>query len=155
MSVRRTFFPLAAVALTVCAHGAAFSQTAKDFVEQFLEPMAKGDKPIFVAECSYRRGGWDGKELLILPIDNSNGLIVDLGWGSGVNRGNPQVVNQGSVTFAPKIAVQELEWGGPGAYQLQTQVVEYLVSTAFILVYPDAFHSLVGSEPKTACQPSQ
>jgi hypothetical protein len=150
MKTPKSVLWLAAVGLLTYASNMAFAQTAQDFLGDYGAPLKMHDTPIFYAECSYK----GGKVMIIFPLGGSKGRLVEFSWGTGGDKANPALANEGIFSVTSKVNLEDLMAGGPGAYQFQTQIIEYLLRTPFTMVYPKDLHSIVGSDPKTTCQPS-
>jgi hypothetical protein len=150
MRMPKNVFWLAVVGLVISAGNMAVAQTARDFLDDYVSPLKTQNTPVFYAECSYK----GGKVVIIFPLGASQGRFVELAWGSHGNKANPALANEGKFTVTSKVNLDDLMAGGPGAYLFQTQIIGYLLGTPFTLVYPRNLYSIVGSHPKTTCQPS-
>ncbi len=148
MRILKRVFLLAAVGLLISE--TALAQTAEDFLDNYVGPLKINNTPIVYAECSYK----GGKVTIIFPLGAPKARFVELAWGTSGNRATPALANEGEFTVTSKVNLEDVMMGGPGAYQFQTQIIEYLLGTSFTFVYPKDLNSIVGSEPKTACQPS-
>jgi hypothetical protein len=150
MRTPKSIFWLAVVGLLISASNMALAQTARDFLDNYVDPLKMQDTPVFYAECSYK----GTKVMVIFPLGASKGRVVELAWGNGGGKANPALANEGEFTVTSKVNLDDLMVGGPGAYRFQTQIIEYLLGTPFTMVYPRALYSIVGSRPKTTCHPS-
>lgn len=139
-----------AVGLLIGSVTTALAQTAEDLYVHYLGPLKSRAIPVFYAECSYP----GGKAAVIVPVGSAKGRFVGLAWGARGDRANPALANQGEFTVAPRVELEDLMVGGPGAYAFTTEIVESLMQTPFTFVLPKDLHSIIGSDPKKPCEPS-
>jgi hypothetical protein len=103
---------LAALSAGLVGGPQALAQTARDLIQDYLAPLEQAQKSAFYAQCRY-----DGvKVVIILPLGEAKGRMVELSWGGDANKANPMITNDAAFTVSSKVELEDLMMGGPGGY---------------------------------------
>jgi len=125
-----------------------------DFEKNDLAQLEKTSTPLLFSACRYNGQYFEGRLILIVPIGSSQGHVVDL---SPVGHGQPRVPvvsNDAKIELLPTPKVTELLMGAQGAFALQQEGLDFLLTQKFTYLAPKFFYRLRTLVPSARCPPN-